>query len=172
MEQLAERIGWTGSGQVELTWEQVEETLGIKFPTDFKELMLRFPSGAFFKRFYVISPVQNLRRLREFQQNHDDDLSPIREYWGDPFMNTPYPPYPETGGVIPWGRSDGLIFYWRETDPNPDNWPIVFTDFGFNNWGEYRGSASALLLKLLTGKFENPVFEYSPEADEYVFDAY
>lgn len=38
----------------------------------------------------------------------------------------PYPVFPQTGGVLPWGiDTNGGVFYWRMASANPNHWPIV-----------------------------------------------
>ena len=47
IDQIVEVTGWRGE-PVEYGWDREEAELGVRLPSDFKELTRRFPAGAFY----------------------------------------------------------------------------------------------------------------------------
>jgi hypothetical protein len=170
VEELANVLGWHQPVPGELTWDEVEAVLGTRLPSDFKQLMTKFPSGAFAERFYVYSPVQSKAALDEFRNDWRESLDWLVELRDDE-SDIPYPIYPEPGGVIPWGLGDEHLFYWETEGPNddPDSWRVVFCGRLGEYWGEYRGDVSSFLLDAITGRFSNRYLYYEPTAEKYTF---
>ena len=142
--ELADLLGWHGPpAQIGLSWTEVESSLGIRLPSDYRRLMSRFPSGAFAERFYVYSPVQSTETLEVFQDEWRSRLGWLREVRSAPNSAIHYPIYPEPGGLIPWGSGNEHTYYWKPSEgTDPNSWTVVFAERLSINWGEYPGPMS------------------------------
>jgi hypothetical protein len=172
-EQLSDLLGWSEQASVRLSWDEVESLLGVRFPDDYKRLMNRFPSGAFSEYFYLYSPIQSGESLDTFRQRWEADLAWLVHLRDDESETIPYPIYPESGGLIPWGLGDEQYFYWKtNTLDDPDTWNVVFTDHLATDWGEYSGNVSSFLLDAIGGRFEHPHLYYETDDSERNFTPY
>jgi hypothetical protein len=103
-------------------WGQVEAALGLGLPTDFKQLVSRYGLGQFAGFITPLTPfaerdllVPNALRLLE-RERAFRDANPDK---------SPYPFYPEPGGLLEWaGTDNGDSLYWP-TDGEPDTWTTV-----------------------------------------------
>jgi hypothetical protein len=169
-DELTVLLRWQGGFRAQLSWEEVESAVGLRLPSDFKRLMSQFPSGAFAERYYVYSPVQSRVVLREFQQDRFDALSGLDEIREERDNGLPYPLYPEPDGLLPWGRGDEHIYFWKVDDVNnPDKWTVIFGErLGFD-WGEYPGPMASFLLDVIDGRFSHPNLYHQVNEEELIF---
>lgn len=102
----------------------VDEFLSVHIPTPGRE------------RFFVRSVRETLNGLAEFR---------------DSGWSHGYVPYPEPGGLIPWGDSvDGDYFYWRTYEDVTRPWTILVCGAN-DDWCEYDGSLTSYLAGLVRG---------------------
>lgn len=137
-------------------WEQVELTVGVSLPHDFKEFIKVFGTGRICGLFYLLNPFSKNEHLNLINQVpiRLDALSEIRK--GYP-AEVPYPIFPEPSGLLPWAYTDnGDVFYWR-TQGAPDAWTVVLQDTGFEIWEEYNDSLSGFLERLLGGEIRSVI---------------
>lgn len=103
VDDLARLVGWTGSGYEGINWETVENSLGLPIPLDFKELIKRFPRGAF-QGMLELSVPEDCGRGIELIGGLAIVLEDMRRWREDEPERFPYPLYPEEGGVVRGGR--------------------------------------------------------------------
>ncbi|AGZ43412.1 hypothetical protein [Actinoplanes friuliensis] len=133
-------------------WAAVEASLGgLRLPADYKRLVDAFPHGEFGGLVRVVRPgVPDgpESAYPEYYLRLLDDLREQREIeWGI----YPHPLYPERGGLLPWGDTlSGQLIFWLTEGDDPDAWPVVWTDRGFEEWQLRRRSMSEFLLELIT----------------------
>lgn len=129
-------------------WGYLSDEAGLRFPSDYRELVSSYP-GLVIDGFLLIrSPrpgsedVYAERMAKEAEEFH---------YFTD--GASPYPPYPDDGGLLAWGDSDhGDHFYWK-TVGHPDEWPMVV--YGRNqDWVEFPGTLTEYLTGLVIGTLE------------------
>lgn len=165
---LAALFGWQPQNTTTLSWDTVEERLGINFPGDYKDLTSTFGTGVFDSFVLVLAPAQHESALEAFSREMNDVLEIARN--NEPL---PYRLFPERGGLIPWAEAgDACSVFWRTDRGGPDDWTIVYCDAGFSEWEEFAGSASEFLCELFSGRIgsdllgfepiENPEFEAQP----------
>lgn len=171
-EQLADLLGWHVSASMLMMWDAVEAGLGVLLPNDFKRPMSVFPSGAFAERFYVYSPIQSERSFEEFRSCWREGLDVLTELRDAGLARLPYPPYPEPGGLIPWGVGDEHTYYWHTVAADPDTWTVVFAERFAMNWGVYTGGVSSFLFDVITGRFSHPHLYYEPDEEGRKFSPY
>ncbi|MEU1202383.1 hypothetical protein ABZ446_40055 [Streptomyces sp. NPDC005813] len=131
-----------------IDWNFLTEETGIVFPPDFVELVEAYPPFTVdeFLGLHIPSPgeeAQFVSGMRGFLGN----LSSLR----DSDMSHGYVPYPEPGGLVPWGDScDGDVFFWRANETNPQSWTILVSGHN-DDWCEFKGTLTEYLAGLVTG---------------------
>ena len=159
VDELAELTGWAGRGTGS-AWHTVESAFGVTVPADVKELSQRFPTGLFCSFVEVYAPGE------AFVAELADALELLEEQ-----ENLPYPVHPRVGGLLPWGgTTEGHTLCWLTTGDDPDRWPVVFFDDGFERWGEHPGGAVAFLRDLMSGRFRHDLFDEHLLGCDPVFD--
>lgn len=172
-QQLSITLNWNEDVHPELTWDEVESEVGYPFPTDYKRLMSRFPSGDFGKKFYIYSPVQGREWLARFNEQQRDAFGVFDIVLEDTPDDLPYPVFPAPGGLLPWGLGDEEIFCWQVNEVSkPDDWTVVFGDPVAEVWGEYPGPASNFLLDVILGNFTSQGLYYKSTPEKMVFKPY
>ena len=137
-------------------WSDVERELGLKLPTDFKQLLEEYGLGAFNDFLFAFNPAvanPHMNLLHSAAEYARIDRSSRAD--GVPI---PYPIHPEQGGLLAWGKTDnGDVLFWL-TDPpeDPDSWPIVASESRGPNWYRHPGPASSFLADLLSGAIQVP----------------
>jgi hypothetical protein len=154
VDELVRLTGWSGSVDAESAWRVAEAELGLRVPTDFKQLTSRFPSGMFSAFFELFSPVPLPNGRSPFVVEFTEMLR-LMSGW-----DVPYPVYPAEGGLVPWGRTvEGHTLCWLPTTADPDGWQVVLLSDDFAETEVYQGTATAFLLDALTGRFTHEFFE-------------
>jgi SUKH superfamily protein len=99
-------------------WNAVEDELHMCFPKDFRQLIELYGTGEFFAGLLVLNPLNSW--CRQEILNQLETLRVMREA-----MELSLVIYPETAGLLPWGRDiNGNIFCWL-TEGKPDRWSVV-----------------------------------------------
>jgi hypothetical protein len=108
-------------------WAAVEATLGTRLPGDFKAFTELYGSGTVDDFLYVFNP---------FATGQDGNLLAEKDRVLAGYRHTrarypdrlPLPALPDTGGVLPLGRTDnGDELYWV-TERDPDAWPVALLE--------------------------------------------
>ncbi|PWR05563.1 hypothetical protein DKT68_26645 [Micromonospora acroterricola] len=126
IDRIIDVTGWHQEPEDGAGWEQVEATLGVALPSDFKELCRRFVPGAFYAYLDLLRPA-------------DDHAQPLLRTWascrqwasGHEFAGlwAPYEIYePDKGsGLIQWGSDqvEGEYYWLTNRSVEPGRWPVV-----------------------------------------------
>ncbi|MFE7587064.1 SMI1/KNR4 family protein [Streptomyces gardneri] len=152
LEQAVPALGLIKSAQPRtLNWAAVSAELGTGLPQDFMELAERYPAFimADFLSLHLPDPGEEVGFVRGMKETFRS-LAELHEEE----MTEGYVPYPEPGGLIPWGDSaEGDNFYWHTGPDGPDSWTVVVeTRNGY--WGTYDGTLTEYLTGLVTGTVE------------------
>lgn len=108
-------------------WAAVEAALGTGLPGDFKAFTELYGSGTVDDFLYLFNP---------FARGQDGNLLVEKDRVLAAYRQTrarfpdqlPLPPFPESGGVLPLGRTDnGDELYWV-TGGHPDGWPVALLE--------------------------------------------
>ena len=108
-------------------WAAVEAALGTELPSDFKSFTELYGSGKVDDFLYLFNP---------FARGQDGNLLVERDRVLAAYRQTrarfpdrlALPPFPESGGVLPLGRTDnGDELYWV-TQGRPDGWPVALLE--------------------------------------------
>lgn len=149
-------------------WRIIEDRLGTKLPCDFREFVFAYGSGLFARLYCVYNPFSSSeyvalipQGVRVCDYNRESQKSfPLR---------FPYPYYPETGGLLPWGNDEnGNDYFWLTEGP-PDKWVVVQD----NNRGEgirlQPYSLTGFLVAILRQNVK-PLASGYPRRDDYIFE--
>jgi hypothetical protein len=151
-------------------WSELEDISGLEFPPDYKILASRYGMleiGAFLDVTHVGIP-EDIRTMLDMCR---ETLESIRELMADlgyiyledgsggEIEASPYPIYPEPGGLFPWGATqNGDTLLWL-TDPDPNRWTIVVTDGG--TWCHFDGGIIDFLVGILSRTVRCPILPAS-----------
>ncbi|WP_328468371.1 SMI1/KNR4 family protein [Actinoplanes sp. NBC_00393] len=135
-----------------IDWEFVQNHFGITFPADYREYRSHYRHLLIDGFLTILGPVPGdeqgyvaatAEHLELFRGMADDD------------MTEGYTFHPEAGGLFPWGgSSEGDMFFWRMSGPDPDRWPSVV--FSRNlDWWEHDGTMLSLVVGLIDGSVEH-----------------
>lgn len=149
-------------------WQQVEATLGLKLPDDYKQLISQYGTGRFSDFLYIFNP---FAANEYFNLIHSSKkiLAAQREL-KEEFLLTLFP---EPEGLFPCGATDnGNYLYWY-TKGEPHTWAIVVWESRGPEYEIYNAAITEFLAKWLSREIDCQVF---PETDEYfpdlVFEEY
>ncbi|MFC8439374.1 SMI1/KNR4 family protein [Streptomyces sp. BJ20] len=131
-----------------IDWVSIESDLGTRLPSDFIELAEAYPRFSLDDFLSVHIPEPGGERFFTAGVRETlDELADLR----DSGMSHEHVPYPEPGGLFPWGTSaEGDTFYWRMTGGHPDAWTILVSGHN-DDWCAYQGTVTEYLAGLLAG---------------------
>ena len=171
VEAIARAALWSGQIVPGRDWDVVEREIGTALPDDYKDLLSRFPSGTYRNAVWVASPVDARTKWPAFV---DNEIREILEILGDESLEyldgTDYRPFPEPGGLLPWGHDmQGGIFCWVTDGADPNRWRVTYYSQGMNEWQEHDGPMTEVLWEVLTRLGEETIFGYSLDEEPAVF---
>lgn len=94
----------------------IDERIGLSLPRDYVCFMDKFGPG-YLADIAIIDPVQ----IPILAEQKAADIGHL------PLLKSSLPPiFPESGGLIPWGKTDdGWVCYWAPIEEKPDHWGVV-----------------------------------------------
>jgi hypothetical protein len=134
-------------------WDQVEAALGTLFPQDFKEFTEIYGSVEICQWLWFHTPFAFEHGYLDLLFSH---LKKMDNLVGGR-ANTPFPDYPQAGGLLPIGTTeDGDMVSWI-TEGEPDEWGTFFWFFpGLKTFTFRRSNVTQFLLDLLN--LTSPLF--------------
>ncbi|WP_158847928.1 SMI1/KNR4 family protein [Saccharothrix deserti] len=172
VDEICELVGWqAGDFRPELDWTTVERELGTPLPSDYKELLTRFPSGGF-RDIMFSNPGEGTEECANLKRENaelleifaDEDLGYLR--------GVSYRLFPEPGGIYPWG-SDGAggTFWWVTGSADPDDWHVAYNDR--DRWhDEDPGPMTRVIRDLLVSTGEDNIFGWDVSGQPVDFTGY
>jgi hypothetical protein len=160
VDEVGRLVGWRpGDFRPGLDWETVERTLGIRLPTDYKELLTRFPDGAFRNSIEVENPGQSADHVANVKRHNDELLEIFADEYTGYLTGVAYVLFPEPGGLYPWGRTGaGGTFWWITDSPDPDTWPIAYNDR--DDWHQHPGPMSKIIHEILVSTGTDNILQW------------
>ncbi|MFD9125831.1 SMI1/KNR4 family protein [Kitasatospora sp. NPDC059571] len=142
-------------------WLQVEESLGLQLPADFKSLTAAYGLGQFVDFITPLTPFGSHELLlRSARRLLASEASFRKE---NPNL-CPYPYYPEAGGLLEWaGTDNGDRLCWL-TQGHPDTWRVVSWNPRGWHYDAHDTNAVGFLHGWLSGRLNTTVFS----ANEHV----
>jgi hypothetical protein len=150
-------------------WEDALEQVGFEFPADYREFVDAYGEGTFERSEYVGLEVRaphssalGLRGepgLKGFVARHVNRVRPLFVGSGEGtamWAGEPYPMYPDSGGLLSWGRSQqNDQFFWLTQDADPDRWPVVGWSRHDASTLVFDGGMAEFLIALFTGRVDH-----------------
>lgn len=160
VDDLVKLVGLGERSRTDPDWTTIETSLRLVLPDDYKKLVETFPPGRFQGVVKLIRPGDHDRSAAEYLGYYERRLEDMRRWRKDEPLRFPYPIYPESGGLLPWGVSQrGDLFFWLTNSDDPNSWHLVTTVFDFSHWHEHQPSICRLLHDVVTGRFDASVYE-------------
>lgn len=135
-------------------WEKIEKKIGLKLPSDYKNFVITFGSGLLGSFVYVFNPFSKNEgiELTAGITSLCKTLKQLKAHEGE--REVPFPIYPDTPGLLPWGGDEnGNGYYWL-TDGKPDQWPTIVCAGRDSRWQKFDMSMTTFLAKSLQGEIK------------------
>ncbi|ATW46713.1 SMI1/KNR4 family protein [Streptomyces peucetius] len=137
-------------------WGEVERSLGVELPTDYKELIHVYGGSNWDDYLYVLEPgcPNENYDLIEWAQNQAEDLEDLWE-----FEKKPAELEVEGSRVIPWATTDnGECLYWlARPGLEPDQWTVMVNEARGDRWEHFSVSCTQFLASTLDGELQSNI---------------
>ena len=144
-------------------WEIFELSTGITLPNDYKAYLGIFGTGVVGDVITPYNPFCKRTLLRASYtcrnwMGQAITLSRHKQQFGTEVF--PYPLYPETNGVLPWGATDnGDQLFWLTTG-SPNEWNVVINEVRSSIFEHFTCSMTEFLHELITGTIQSEIIPH------------
>ncbi|MGV9338135.1 SMI1/KNR4 family protein [Streptomyces sp. NPDC003688] len=140
-------------------WADVERTLGIPLPADYKQLVQTYGGGLFVDLIWLLEPGCP-EAMYDLVAQTTDREEILTELWA---AGERRPPELDEDGarLVPWGYAEGAghFLYWLiRPGTDPDDWTVVLNEGRGPLWEFHPVSCSEFLLEVLAGTTPSPYF--------------
>jgi hypothetical protein len=132
-------------------WRLAEQKLGLGLPSDYRDFVFTYGTGLFAGFYRVYNPFATGKSMSLLPAVKDtcEWRGKTRKEFPE---RVPYPIYPESGGILPWGNDEnGHDYYWL-TRGSPDAWIVLSDDVRGKGFAEHTCSMTEYLLAVLEGR--------------------
>lgn len=149
-------------------WSQVESSLGLRLPADYRWLVERYGPGSFDDFLHVFQPAADSEWVDlQTQAERGRQLLQQRVDRGEPV------PYPVDRLMAVAGTDNGDTVYWvQHAADDPDRWTVVANGARNAKWPEFPGGLVEYLAAVLSGAVRPEVFPRSFPHREPTFEPY
>jgi hypothetical protein len=135
-------------------WESVTRSIGWPFPTDYRQFIEAYGSGAFLDYLEVLSPFSVRGNLLAF---NDTQLARYAAHIADFPETCRFPVFPFQGGLFAIGGDEnGNGLFWL-TAKNPDDSTIAYFSHDFSRVYQYDLTLTEFLTAWLTHSIDVPL---------------
>ncbi len=161
---LAELAGISADRNAAYDWPEIEESVGLRLPEDYKLLVESLPDGWFREFVRLLRPEKSREGWLEFPDSYNvNRLQDMRQWRSDGRGVFPYPIYPEPGGLLPWGTAiRGALFFWLTGPGEPDDWPVITATVEWDYWDRFDGTVCEFLVEVAAGRYDASGFTDAP----------
>lgn len=143
-------------------WRAAEVVVGAAFPPDFRELITRYGTGAFFRGFLTVYNPLTVEGLACIKQ--DEKIYRMNR---EGLYPCPFPIHPDSPGLLPWGRDENGNGYFWLTKGKPEKWSVVFLGHGHEDQPlQFRTDITGFLAGYATDKFKELARPEEPFTEE------
>jgi hypothetical protein len=127
-------------------WEVVENKMGLKLPSDYKQYINTFGYGAILGFAWVVSPFS--RSLMAIDRpDIKNGYQPLLDY-----LQLPYKFYPEPQGLLPCVVCEQLGNLMWITEGDPDNWKLIWLSHYLDNIVTFEFGLVDFLYEFIAGE--------------------
>jgi len=138
-------------------WSRVEDELGTRLPSDYKQFIECFGTGCFNDLIWIFTPFTESKYINLLRSPASQAMRKSRAAVDD----IPWPIFPEKGGVLPCGGTDtGHYIMWL-TEGEPDAWPIIVMEGRSDDHDVFHCDLTDLLAGLLSRSLQCRIFDPS-----------
>lgn len=148
--------------------ELVEDHFNIKYPDDYIEYITHYGIGQFDDFITIYLPL-NSREYFEETEKICQNYRNFREMFPDDYNHNVFP---EKGGLLPLGITDGGSEIWWKTDIDREKWTIVVYDENSKEYEEYKMQLCEFLYKYFTKQIDCISFSESLRESTVYFTSY
>ncbi len=131
-----------------IDWAFIRREIGVVLPPDFVALAEAYPPFTVddFLGLHLPSPGKEKNFVRGARAMLGD-LAELR----DTGMSHGHVPFPEPGGLFPWGDScEGDVFHWKTSAADSASWSVLVSGHN-DDWCGYAGDLTSYLAGLVRG---------------------
>jgi hypothetical protein len=150
-------------------WSEIESTLGLTLPGDYKDYINVFGTGIIGDFILPLNPFSQNEYVNLMQYNgwRIDAYKKRKEKWGE--EQCPYPLYPEPGGLFCWGRTEnGDTLLWK-TAGDADSWSVVVNEGRTTRFEEFPVSMTVFLRDIIRGSLTSQIIDPTYIKKEVLF---
>ncbi|MEU0368803.1 SMI1/KNR4 family protein [Streptomyces sp. NPDC006283] len=137
-------------------WGEVERSLGVELPVDYKELIHVYGGSNWDDYVYVLEPGCSNENydLIEWAERQAEGLAGLWE-----FEKKPAELEVEGSRVIPWATTDnGECLYWLvRPSLEPDRWTVMVNEARGGRWEHFPVSCTQFLASTLYGELQSDI---------------
>jgi hypothetical protein len=141
-------------------WSVVEQEIGTRLPDDYKMFIEQYGSGRINSFIWIFNPFSSNQYINLNYKiiNQLEVLKTLAQDFGE---KCPYPLFPQSGGLLPFGETDnGDAIYWL-TRGDPNAWQVVVNQARGPKYEEFALNTTNFLAGILTHKVNCTVFPKS-----------
>ncbi|MET3988019.1 SMI1/KNR4 family protein [Streptomyces sp. PvR034] len=144
------------SGPLQKDWSEVEDSLGVRLPGDYKELIRVYGGSNWDDYLYVLEP-GCLNENYDLVQWAEDQAETLDDLWE--FEKKPEELLVEGARVIPWATTDnGEFLYWLvRPGLEPDQWTVMVNEARGERWEHFPMSCTQFLASSLDGELRSTI---------------
>jgi hypothetical protein len=138
---------YTGS---EEGFSQIENQIGSKLPSDYKEYIQHYGDCMWFRHIYISTPFKASNNGNYSLWGwHKQNIAQLKTLFESSLPLVKYPVFPEKGGIFLCGGDIfGEMIAWI-TEGEPDNWPVVYFNIDCAIFDKYDMNITTFLLKIV-----------------------
>ena len=140
-------------------WAVLEQSLGFKFPADYREFIQIYGSGLLGSFLRVLCPIPSkhhqpyLRAITRILQNK----LILRELEGE--EEVPYKLFPLSPALLPWGTDENANeYFWLADRRPPSKWPVIVAGGRSSSWERFDMSMIDFLSECFLGRLRASVW--------------
>ncbi|MFA4082852.1 hypothetical protein [Mycobacteroides salmoniphilum] len=155
-----------------IDWEAIESSIGARLPDDYRSIVDHYGWGGFYEDLAIwVPPTLSVPEHGDITIQGPwarDSLAGLRasipasDVWVFP-DGTSAPVDLGDDANIPflgWGANSGGCYgYWHMIGPDPNTWPVVYTNLG-GNWDYHPGGLAEYLLAKLSNTYPENTDDY------------
>lgn len=133
----------------DVDWDDFEDQLGMRLPTDYKEVVETYGLGAVGHFLWIDLPMCRNKNL-DLVQRHEEALDSLRycQSYGE---HVPYRIEAGNEELFHWGSTDnGDTCYWVTAGEDPDRWTVTVNATRSDLWYPFGGSLAELIVAAFT----------------------